>query len=39
MEKTFKFTRANIRRLSLEDGKKQTLYWNTEPKGLGIRVT
>ena len=39
MENTFKFTRANIKCLTLRDGAKQTLYWDTEEKGLGLRVT
>ena len=39
MQKTFPFTQANIKGLPLEEGKRQTLYMDTEEKGLGIRVT
>ena len=39
METTLKFTRANIRGLIWREGSKQTLYWDTEQKGLGLRVT
>jgi len=39
METTLKFTRANIKGLIWREGTKQTLYWDTEQKGLGLRVT
>jgi integrase len=38
LQSTFKFTRANIKGLVWQEG-KQTLYWDTEQKGLGLRVT
>ena len=39
METTLKFTRANLKGLIWREGSKQTLYWDTEQKGLGLRVT
>ena len=39
METTLKFTRANIKGLIWREGTKQTLYWDSEQKGLGLRVT
>lgn len=39
METTLKFTRANLKGLIWREGTKQTLYWDTEEKGLGLRVT
>ena len=39
METTLKFTRANLKGLIWREGTKQTLYWDTGEKGLGLRVT
>jgi len=39
METTLKFTRANLKGLIWREGIKQTLYWDTDEKGLGLRVT
>ena len=39
METTLKFTRANLKGLICREGTKQTLYWDAEEKGLGLRVT
>jgi integrase len=39
MEKTFKFTLAATKDLPCDAGKAQTLYWDTEIRGLGLRVT
>ena len=38
-ENKFKFTLANLKALSVLDGKAQTFYWDTEVKGLGVRVS
>ena len=35
----FNFTRASVSRATCPPGKSQALYWDTEQRGLGLRVT
>jgi integrase len=37
-ENKFKFTIATLKALKVLDGKVQTFYWDTEVKGLGMKV-
>lgn len=39
METTFKFTLASTKDLKCLDGKQQTLYWDTNIRGLGLRIS
>jgi len=39
METTFKFTLASTKDLKCLEGKQQTFYWATNPRGLGLRVS
>ncbi len=39
METTFKFTLAATKDLKCADGKQQTLYWDTNIRGLGLRIS
>jgi len=39
MPSKFKFTQANLKALSIGDGRVQTFYWDTDVKGFGIRLS
>lgn len=39
METTFKFTLASTKDLKCLAGKQQTLYWDTNIRGLGLRIS
>ena len=39
MEKSFEFTHAKLAKTACEATKNQTLFWDADVKGLGLRVT
>lgn len=39
METTFKFTLATTKDLKCLEGRQQTLYWDTNIRGLGLRIS